>query len=102
MAQQSRVLMAFAEDLDLVPSSHMAAHNHLTPVPGDLMPSSELLGNMHSMCAHVHAHKYNRRTRAHTQTHTYTHVHAHTHIKAHAHRHAGTHLKQKRRNLTTL
>ena len=47
MAQQLRALVALPEDLDSIPSTHMAAHNSVTPDPGDLTPS------------HRHTHKQN-------------------------------------------
>ena len=47
MAQQLRALVALPEDLDSIPSTHMAAHNSVAPEPGDLTPS------------HRHTHKQN-------------------------------------------
>lgn len=50
MAQQSRVLAALTEDLDLAPGTHMVISNPVTPVPGDLLiPYSDLCG----YCEHV-------------------------------------------------
>ena len=40
MAQWLRALTVLPEDLGLIPSNHMAAHNPLTPVLEDIMPSS--------------------------------------------------------------
>jgi hypothetical protein len=39
MTQQLRVLAALTEDSGSIPSIHMAAHNCVTPIPGDLTPS---------------------------------------------------------------
>jgi hypothetical protein len=36
--------MALSGDLGSIPSTHMIPHNCLTPVPGDMMPSSDLPG----------------------------------------------------------
>jgi hypothetical protein len=44
-AQQSGALAALPEDRSSILSNHMAAHNHLTPVPGDRTPSSGLPGH---------------------------------------------------------
>ena len=38
MTQWLRAVAALLEDLGLIPSTHIAAHNCLTPVPGDLTP----------------------------------------------------------------
>ena len=41
MAQWFKALATLAEDLSLIPSIHMVAHNHLQlPIPGDPMPLS--------------------------------------------------------------
>lgn len=40
MAQKLGALAALPEDLDLVPQTHTAAHNH--PVPEDPVPSPDL------------------------------------------------------------
>lgn len=47
MAQWLRELVALPEDIDLTPSTHMAAHNMpVTPVSGDPPPSLvSLLGH---------------------------------------------------------
>jgi hypothetical protein len=39
MAQQLKALAALSEDLCLIPSTYLIAHNYLSPVPGDLMSS---------------------------------------------------------------
>jgi hypothetical protein len=46
MAQFFRVLVALAGDLGWIPSTHRVAYNQspITPVPGGLMPSSDLHG----------------------------------------------------------
>jgi hypothetical protein len=72
VAQWLRVLAFLAEDTGLVPSTLMAAHNHLqlTPVSRDLRHTTKYL-YMHAC------------TRAHTQsilTHSCAHRHAYTHI----------------------
>lgn len=61
-ARWLRALRILPEDPGLVPSTHMAALNHLTPVLGDLMPSSGLQGN----CMHmVHRNTYRQNTDTH-------------------------------------
>lgn len=47
MARWLRALTILPEDPGLVPSTHMAALNHLTPVLGDLMP---LLASNRTAC----------------------------------------------------
>lgn len=42
MVQWLAVLVFPAEDEGLIPSTHMEAHNHLTPLSGDQTPSSGL------------------------------------------------------------
>jgi hypothetical protein len=39
-----RTLTALAEGPGSIPSTHIAAHNPVIPIPGDLMPSSDLCG----------------------------------------------------------
>ena len=51
-AQQLGAMAALPEDLRLTPSTHMVAHNCLTPVPGDLIPSSDLIGQ--KTCPNIH------------------------------------------------
>jgi hypothetical protein len=47
--------LAVAENLGSAPSTHMVAHNHpMTPVPGDLMPSSGLHGWHLHIVVHIH------------------------------------------------
>ena len=63
MAQQVRALAALAEDPDLAPSTHMEAHNHLIPAPGDPAPSSGLCEHLHiaghtNSCRHTHTHNF--------------------------------------------
>lgn len=48
-----RVLTASAEDLSLVPSTHCQLTASLTPVPGDRMLPSGLLGTAH-ICTDTH------------------------------------------------
>ena len=52
MAQWLRVLVALPEDPGSIPSIHMAAHDCLTPVPGDLAFSFR-----HSGRQNTNAHK---------------------------------------------
>lgn len=54
MVQQLRSPAILAEALDLFPSTHMAVHSHvsITPVPGGLMPFSDLLGLLHKCSAY--------------------------------------------------
>lgn len=55
MAEQLRTLANPAEELGLGPSIRMAAYNHLTPVSGDLIPSSGLQGHQaYRQAAHIH------------------------------------------------
>jgi hypothetical protein len=49
MAQQLITLAAFPEDLSLIPSNHMAAHNHLHLQLQVLMSSSGLQSHQASM-----------------------------------------------------
>ena len=44
MAQQLRACSTLTADLVLFPSTHMAVHSPVTPVPGDPMLSSGLCG----------------------------------------------------------
>lgn len=49
--------VALPEDLDLVASTHMAAHDHLQ-VPGDSMPSSGLCRYYeYTWCTYIHVSK---------------------------------------------
>lgn len=46
MAQGLRAVAAFSEDYGLITRTHRVAHNYLvTPVQGNLIPSSGLLGH---------------------------------------------------------
>ena len=59
MAQQLRVLSAFAGHLDLVASTHAVS---TTAVPGTMMPSYDFPRSLHAciyelMQAHTYAHK---------------------------------------------
>lgn len=47
MVQWWKALAALPQGTGSIGSTHMAAHNHLTLVPGDLIPSSDIHG--HSM-----------------------------------------------------
>jgi hypothetical protein len=51
MAQQLRALTALPEDPDSILNIHMAAHNSLTPVPGD-----PTLSNQHTYRQNTKAH----------------------------------------------
>ena len=56
MAQQLRVLVALVEDLDLGPSTLMAAHNYVSTVPGEPTSAFFLLMNfIHTKHTHLHA-----------------------------------------------
>ena len=52
MAQQLKALTAQTVDSGLVPSTHTAAHKHVTAVPGDLMPSS--MDTRHTCDSHTY------------------------------------------------
>ena len=49
MAQQLRALGIFSENLSSIPSTHMAAHNCLTPIPRDLAPHTGMHAGKTSM-----------------------------------------------------
>jgi hypothetical protein len=51
--------VALSEDLGLVPSTHMVAHNHpKSSVPGDLSSSADLLGHQTNVgCTYRHVSK---------------------------------------------
>lgn len=55
LALQLRELAALAESPGLIPSVHMMAHNHVTPVPGNLMALSGLLRHF-TYVVHRHVH----------------------------------------------
>ena len=70
MAPQLRALAAFPEDPDLIPSTHNCdSQPSVTPVPGDLTPSSGILVYcMHMMHRHTcrqntHIHKIKKKAR---------------------------------------
>ena len=50
MAQQLRALAALPEVLNSIPRNHMVAHNHLE---WDLMPSSSMFVNIHSVPIYI-------------------------------------------------
>ena len=63
-------------------SNYRAARNCLiTPVPGDLTPSSGLCRHQHTHDIHSQAHKAHTHVCSHTHTHSLTH--AYTHIQSH-------------------
>ena len=54
MAQWLRALAAFPEDPGTIPSTHMGVTVGVTPVSGDLTPSSDLCGHyMHMVHKHT-------------------------------------------------
>jgi hypothetical protein len=55
MAQRLRVPAVLAEALSSAPRTHMAIHNSVTPVLGDLTPSSSL--HSYQVCTYMHAGK---------------------------------------------
>ena len=55
MALQIKTPAIVVEDLGLIPSTHMVTHNHLTPVPGPLTPSSDICRHQaHMWCVNIH------------------------------------------------
>lgn len=58
-APQLGALAALPGDSGLIPSAHMAAHNHLLiPVPGDLTPTSGHPRYKTCHVVHIHIGKY--------------------------------------------
>lgn len=62
MAQLSRAVVVLTKDLSLTPRTHVVVYNspqfEVTPVPGDLMPSSDFLGHqVHTWCMNRQASK---------------------------------------------
>lgn len=54
MTWQLKALVALVEDLGMVPSTHIAAHNSmLTPMPWDLILSSSLHRDQEHACQYI-------------------------------------------------
>lgn len=48
MAQKLKALAAFADDQDSIPNTYTGSQKPVTPVLGDLMPSSDLHRAVHT------------------------------------------------------